>query len=100
MSSLWNKLFGTMPTPKKEDIVSENQKKFIEEYAEKLLSSSSVNLKMVPDVMEKKMYIILLTIILSEMKESLEKTSIVILGHEITFSFKPIKPSEDAHEIQ
>lgn len=99
MSSLWNKWFGA-PTQKKEDLVSEEQKKFIEQYAEKLLASSSVNLKMVPDVMEKKMYIVLLTIILSEMKESLEKTSIVILGHEITFSFKPIPPSQDTHETQ
>ena len=68
----------------------ENEKeRIIQKYVEKIVSQT--NIKAVPDAMERKMYNILFTVVLDLLEDTLQKSKIVIMDHEITFNIKPVE---------
>jgi len=70
--------------------VPENEKeRIIQKYVEKIVSQT--NIKAVPDAMERKMYNILFTVVLDLLEDTLQKSKIVIMDHEITFNIKPVE---------
>ena len=62
------------------DVIDENQIKLT---ADKLINDKDVNLKYLPDFIERKFYISIIRIFLALIKETCDTTKLSILGHEI-----------------
>lgn len=68
-------------------ISSDNISKFVDD----LLDNKEVNMSYLPDGIEKQIYKNLLVYGLNIMKEVISKSRVEIVGHEITFSIKPLE---------
>jgi len=86
-----NKVFTPQPQPV--SLPKTEQDEFLDTYVTKLLNSKSTNVGMIPDKLERKMYTLLLSVILGELKEIISKSSIIVLGHEIRMTINPLPPS-------
>ena len=62
----------------------------IEEYIDSLLSNENVNVKYVPDIAERQIYINIFSLFINILDETLKTASVKCLGHEIKFDLKPI----------
>ena len=67
-------------------ISSDNISKFVDE----LLDNKEVNMSYLPDGVEKQIYKNLLVYGLNIMKEVISTSKVEIVGHEITFTVKPL----------
>lgn len=67
-------------------ISSDNISKFVDE----LLDNKEVNMSYLPDGVEKQIYKNLLVYGLNIMKEVISTSKVEIVGHEITFTIKPL----------
>jgi hypothetical protein len=67
-------------------ISSDNISKFVDE----LLDNKEVNMSYLPDGVEKQVYKNLLIYGLNIMKEVISTSKVQVVGHEITFTIKPI----------
>ena len=67
-------------------ISSDSISKFVDE----LLNNKEVNMSYVPDGVEKEIYKNLLVYGLNIMKEVISKSKVEVVGHEITFTIKPL----------
>uniref|UniRef100_A0A6C0E1I9 Uncharacterized protein n=1 Tax=viral metagenome TaxID=1070528 RepID=A0A6C0E1I9_9ZZZZ len=67
-------------------VSSDNIGKFVDE----LLDNKEVNMSYLPDGVEKQIYKNLLVYGLNIMKEVISTSKIEIVGHEITFTIKPL----------
>lgn len=76
------------------DSIEENtailSKMKIEEYINSLLNNENVNITYIPDIAEKQMYINIFSLIINILDETLKKTSVKFLGHELIFELKPV----------
>lgn len=61
----------------------------INEVVEKILNDANVNISYLPDWVERKLYMNVITIIMNLLNNTLETTSISLLGHKIEFVMKP-----------
>jgi len=85
-------------TPTEPDPVLDLNQLLIKEYVDQILASKSTNIAAVPDFAERKAYTIAYTLLFYHLQESLQKTKIVLLGHEITFQVRVIDPTERSTE--
>jgi hypothetical protein len=67
-------------------ISSDNISKFVDE----LLDNKEVNMSYLPDGVEKQVYKNLLVYGLNIMKEVISTSKVQVVGHEITFTIKPL----------
>jgi TolA-binding protein len=74
---------------KQEKVFSINPEN-VNQYITTLLNNESINISLLPDVAERKIYNDIFTIIMNIMNETLKTTKIEFIGHEITFTVKPI----------
>lgn len=63
--------------------------KVIEEMVDKLIKNEMINFKMIPDFIERKLYINIAKVVVGVMTETLQSTHIKLLGHDIAFTMKP-----------
>lgn len=61
----------------------------IEEYVLKLLTNKDINNHYIPDIAERKIYKDTIILIMNILNETLETSSVKILGHKIKFSIEP-----------
>jgi hypothetical protein len=89
---------NTFERPKKEtpdpDPVLDLSQLLVKEYVDQILASKSTNIAAVPDFAERKAYTIAYTLLFYHLQESLQKTKLVVLGHEITFQVRVLDPTE------
>jgi len=74
--------------------------KAIERLVDEIMNNRSINLSMVPDIIERRIYRRLLILIIGHIKETLSEVSIDVLHHRITLTITPLSdavdPSPDA----
>jgi len=66
-------------------------KQQIQETVDKILENQNINIKYLPDVVERQLYINILTILINLLDETLSSSSIKLLGFEINFDLEPTK---------
>ena len=71
------------------DIIDEQLKLSIKKLVDDLLSNENINLDILPDYVERKIYENVFTVAIGLLKETLEKTKITILNQDITFNLHP-----------
>lgn len=64
-------------------------KEKIELFVDNLLKNENINITIIPDSLEKKMYVNILTILLQLINESLKNIKITILDHTLSISMNP-----------
>lgn len=67
----------------------------IAKFVDDLLKDDNINLTLVPDSIEKRVYMRLFVMVLSGIKEGLEEVHLDIMGHRITLHIEPIPETED-----
>tara|TARA_E500000178_G_scaffold348378_1_gene403365 strand:+ start:84 stop:470 length:387 start_codon:yes stop_codon:yes gene_type:complete len=73
------------------DVIEDQLKVSVESLVNELMKNDNINSDLIPDFVEKKIYENVLTLAISLLKETLEKTKITILNQDITFNFEPSK---------
>ena len=73
------------------DIIEDELKVSVKSLVNELMKNDNINLDLIPDFVEKKIYENVLTLAISLLKETLEKTKITILNQDITFNIEPSK---------
>ena len=68
--------------------MSDISKQKIEEFVNNLMNDENVNIKYIPDFVEKQIYRNIFSIMLSVLDNVLETSSIKLMGHEIVFNLK------------
>lgn len=63
----------------------------IEEFVNKCLQDKMINSELLPDWLERKLYVNILTLVIGLMKETLETSSVNFIGHQLVFDIKPIE---------
>lgn len=71
-----------------------DDQKIVDRYVNMILSQKRTNIKMVPDHIERNVYMIVFTLLLYHLQNSLEKSKLVFMDHEITFHVRPLTPEE------
>jgi len=74
--------------PKKQ--LSEISVQKINEFVDKMLTDENINIKYLPDFVERQIYINIFTILISLLNNTLDTAVIQLLGHEIKFNINPI----------
>lgn len=70
----------------------------IERLVDEIMKNRSINLSMVPDIIERRIYRRLLILIVGHIKEALSDVSVDVLNHRITLTITPLdddNPSPD-----
>ena len=65
----------------------------IRQYVDRLLADPAIN-SMVPDSIERRIYIRFIHLLLALIKQTLESTRIEFLNHVITFRIEPLGPED------
>ena len=73
------------------DVIEDQLKVSVESLVSELMKNDNINSDLIPDFVEKKIYENVLTLAISLLKETLEKTRITILNQDITFNLEPSK---------
>ena len=73
------------------DVIEDQLKVSVESLVNELMKNDNINSDLIPDFVEKKIYENVLTLVISLLKETLEKTKITILNQDITFNLEPSK---------
>ena len=73
------------------DVIEDQLKVSVESLVNELMKNDNINSDLIPDFVEKKIYENVLTLAISLLKETLEKTKITILNQDITFNLEPSK---------
>jgi hypothetical protein len=73
------------------DVIEDELKVSIKNLVNELMKNENINFALIPDYVEKKIYENVLTLGISLLKETLEKTKITILNQDITFNLQPCK---------
>lgn len=72
----------------------------IERLVDEIMNNRSINLSMVPDIIERRIYRRLLILLIGHIKETLSEVSMDVLHHRITLTITPlddaVDPSPDA----
>lgn len=68
------------------DVLTKEQ---ISKFVDKMLRDDMVNIELLPDWAEKKLYVNVLTLLVGLMRNALSSTSIETLGQKITFTVQP-----------
>lgn len=71
------------------DAFEKNMKKSVNIMVDDMLKNDSINSRMIPDYIEKKIYTNIFTVIIGLLKEVLEDTSINLLNQSITLKMTP-----------
>ena len=71
------------------NIIDEQLQISIKKLVDDLLSNENINLDILPDYVERKIYENVFTVAIGLLKETLEKTKITILNQDITFNLHP-----------
>lgn len=75
----------------KENKIDEQSKQIIHEFVRQLVNDENINVRGLPDFIEKKMYQNIITLLIALLEHTLETGEIKILGHSITFTIRPSK---------
>ena len=73
-------------------------KEKINEFVKKLLVDQNINIKYLPDYVEKQIYKNVLNMLIGLLNNTLATTSIKFLGHELTFAIQPDQTDKPNHE--
>lgn len=73
------------------DAIEDELKVSVKSLVNELMKNDNINYDLIPDFVEKKIYENVLTLAISLLKETLEKTKITILNQDITFNLQPSK---------
>jgi signal transduction histidine kinase len=82
----------------KEEATSQNLKlsnlseHMIDEFVEEILKNKDINIGYLPDYVEKRIYKNVFTILINLLDNSVDTTSVQLLGREIKFDFSPQQP--------
>ncbi len=77
------------PTNPVSNKINELSKAKIDEFVEKLLNDTNVNIKYLPDFVERAIYKNVLNLIIGLLNNTLNTVSIKFLGHQLTFDIMP-----------
>jgi len=64
-------------------------KEKIDEYVEKLLTDENINIKYLPDFVERQIYRNVFNLMINLLENICETTNVSLLGHQITMGIKP-----------
>lgn len=67
--------------------------KAIEKIVDEIMNNKSINLSMVPDIIERRVYRNLLIMLIGHIKEALSDLSVIVLNHRITVTVTPVDDS-------
>ena len=73
------------------DAIEDELKVSVKRLVNELMKNDNINSDLIPDFVEKKIYENVLTLAISLLKETLEKTKITILNQDITFNLQSSK---------
>lgn len=83
----------TIPSGTVPETVSSNQELTelrIEEMVDNMLANENINIKYLPDFVEKAIYKNVLNLTINLMESMLKNANITFMGHQVTFELKPI----------
>ncbi len=83
----------------KKQVMKEISREKIKDFVNNLLVDEDINIQYLPDVVEKQIYINMLTIIFSLINHSLNNLDIKFLEHNLKMSFYPIVPEINETKI-
>lgn len=86
---------GKKESPSNSSAVSERN---INLFVEKLLQDPNINIKYLPDYVERQLYRNVFTIMLGIINQTLDSTEIHMMGHKITIQMTPDDPIEKSIE--
>jgi len=75
---------------KEETIQDTRQAEAIRKLVNDMLKDKNINNTLIPDIIEEKIYKSIITVVMSQIKLTLESTKIEFMNHEIRFTVKPI----------
>lgn len=75
---------------KEETIQDTRQAEAIRKLVNDMLKDKNINNTLIPDIIEEKIYKSIITVVMSQIKLTLESTKIEFMNHEIHFTVKPI----------
>jgi hypothetical protein len=82
-------VFSSHPTKPTPSPVEQAHQKAVAKFVDALLKDDHINQVLIPDIIERKMYERVLSLVLYEIKAVLESTKIEFVGHTITIRISP-----------
>ena len=70
----------------------------IETFVDEMMQNKSINFSMIPDYIEKKLYVNVFSIVLNILDSLLDSVSIQIMGHKISIDIEANKPDNESGE--
>ncbi len=87
-----------LTTQQKKDL-TEISKKRINKFVEKILDDENINIKYLPDFVERQIYRNVFNIFINLLDNLFDKTTVRFMGHKLTFDLQPLL-DEDLEKIQ
>ena len=89
---------GNLTVQQKKDL-TEISRKRINKFVERILDDENINIKYLPDFVEKQIYRNVFNILINLLDNLFDKTTVRFMGHKLTFDLQPLL-DEDLQNIQ